>query len=485
MYNDKGLHSFVEMLEYRCVCENVGIRFTKQNAWEREIDLMICPHCGTENDQSEHFCTECGAQLVGNSSTVTVASNGGKGLAAGLTPGTALQHGRYVIVKALGEGGMGSVLLVKDTRLADKLNVVKVLNAESTAPDKLQEDVRNFEREVDTLAHLNHPLIPDVTDHFEENMHYYMVMEYVEGENLEDWLENAHKPMKEQDALRYALEVLDILEYLSKQQPAIVHRDIKPANIIIGTKDKHAHLVDFGIARANVMVGGQWRKTTALGTPGYAPPEQYQGFADPRSDLYALAATLHHLVTNRDPGEYAPFQFPPARTLNPQVSPQLEEILSKALKSNASERYQTPEEMQQDIESLLAGTSILGTTDGYRLSGPLPARTLPPQTGRRTTSPASSSNTSHETFAQAAERARQEQLAGYGDPGYYQSAQQPRQQQRQIFQQREPLNRWNQYGPQNNMSSQQENQLMWRFILFVVAICVIALVAFLLFNSIG
>src|SRR5579883_3389393 len=296
---------------------------------------MKCPHCGTENRPEDHFCEECGAQLV--APETSGPTTGAAGLAAGLVPGTSLQNGRYVIAKALGEGGMGSVLLAKDTRLADKLTVIKVLNAESTDPDKLQEDVRN-----------------------------YMVMDYVEGENLEHWLERTHQPMEEQEALRYALEVLDILEYLARQQPAIVHRDIKPANIIIGAKDKHAHLVDFGIARANTMINGKLRKTTALGTPGYAPPEQYQGFADPRSDLYALAATLHHLVTNRDPGEYAPFQFPPVRTLNPRLSPRLEQILLKALKTNAAERYQTAQEMRADLEALFAGTSGVGTTDGYR-----------------------------------------------------------------------------------------------------------------------
>jgi serine/threonine protein kinase len=396
--------------------------------------------------------------------------------------------GRYLIAKALGEGGMGSVLLAKDTRLADKLTVIKVLNAESTDPDRLQEDVRNFKREAETLAHLDHPLIPDVTDHFEEGLRYYMVMDYVEGENLEHWLERTAKPMQEQDALRYALEVLDILEYLSKQQPAIVHRDIKPANIIIGTRDKHAHLVDFGIARANTMLNGQMRKTTALGTPGYAPPEQYQGFADPRSDLYALAATLHHLVTNRDPGEYAPFQFPPARTLNSRISPQLETILIKALKTNAAERYQTPQEMRQDLESLLAGTSLAGTTDGYRLSGPLAPRGLSPQ-------PGSSAHTSHESLAAAAERTRQQQQTqapGYNDPEYYQERQTSSfQQPRQIFQQPRPLQPYmppriqpDPYSNRANLSRDQENRIMWQFILFIVAICIIGLVAYLLFSTV-
>ncbi len=417
---------------------------------------MICPHCGTENKPEDHFCEECGAQLI--ALETTMPDNGVMGPAVptpgnetaspteGLTPGTSLQYGRYRITKALGEGGMGTVLLANDTRLADKPTVVKVL---------------------------------------------YMVMDYVEGENLEHWLDRSHQPMKQEDALRYGLEVLDILEYLSKQQPAIVHRDIKPANLIIGAKDKHIHLVDFGIARANVTIAGKLHKTTALGTPGYAPPEQYQGYADPRSDLYALAATLHHMVTNRDPGEYAPFQFPPIRTLNPQLSPQLEQILIKALQTNASERYQTPQEMRQDLESMLAGTSILGITDSYKVSGTLPPRVLAPQSPRRPTGPASSMRDSFESLAQTAERTRQRQQtreSGYNDSDYYQSEQQSRfEQPRQIFEQQfeQPRQIFEQqsFRPYTPSRQTDENQLMWRFIIFIVAICAIGILAYFLFSS--
>lgn len=453
---------------------------------------MTCPYCGTENNHGELFCTECGGQLTESPVNAVSAQKPEKGPAEGLVPGENLQSGRYVIVKALGEGGMGSVLLAKDTRLADKLTVVKVLNAESSDTVKLQEDVRNFKREAETLAHLTHPLIPDVTDHFEEGRRYYMVMSYVEGENLEHWLERTNQPMKEQDALRYALEVLDILEYLSRQQPAIVHRDIKPANLIIGAKDKHVHLVDFGIARANTMIGNQRRKTTALGTPGYAPPEQYQGYADPRSDLYALAATLHHLVTNRDPGEYAPFQFPPIRSLNPLLSPQLEQILIKALKTNASERYQTPQEMRQALEELVAGTSTIANTDGYRLSESAPLRALPPQQPKK--QPAGQSRASANPSWPGAERRRPRpgQSQDYLDPDYYEDEQeQTFQQPRQIFQQPRPARPYmppprqqNPYGYRNNLSREEENQIMWRFILFIVAVCIIGIIAYLLFSTI-
>ncbi|HEY0755551.1 MAG TPA: serine/threonine-protein kinase [Ktedonobacteraceae bacterium] len=464
---------------------------------------MICPNCGTENRPGDHFCEECGAALVANNAVLSTSTDIPGGLdassnivtnpAAGLTPGVSLQNGRYVITKALGEGGMGSVLLAKDTRLADKLTVVKVLNADSSDTEKLHEDVRNFKREAETLAHLNHPLIPDVTDHFEEGSRYYMVMDYVDGENLEHWLERTRQPMTEEDVLRYALEVLDILEYLSRQQPAIVHRDIKPANIIIGAQDKHAHLVDFGIARAKTTLNGQMRKTTALGTPGYAPPEQYQGYADPRSDLYALAATIHHLITNRDPGDNAPFQFPPVRTLNPRVSPQLERILSKALKTAANERYQTPQEMRRDLEALVAGTPLLGTTDGYKISGTLSALPEQTQLGLRPRQPAAPSPSKGEELARAAERVRQRQTRppDYGENSYqFPREQTTQQQQRQIFEP-QPLRPYspprqqqsNNYRYSNNFSNNDDNQLMWRFIFFVVAICAIALLAFVLFHS--
>jgi serine/threonine protein kinase len=451
---------------------------------------MTCPNCGTENKAGDHFCEECGAQLISGEAATTTSGSETANPAAGLVPGVSLQNGRYLVAKALGEGGMGSVLLAKDTRLADKLTVVKVLNADSSNTEKLHEDVRNFKREAETLAHLDHPLIPDVTDHFEEGSRYYMVMDYVDGENLEHLLERTKHAMKEEEALRYALEVLDILEYLSRQQPVIVHRDIKPANIIIGAKDKHAHLVDFGIARANTTINGQMRKTTALGTPGYAPPEQYQGYADPRSDIYALAATIHHLVTNRDPGDNAPFQFPPARTLNPQISPQLEQILMKALKTAANERYQTPQEMRRDLEALLAGTPVLGTTDGYKISGTLAQtqtqRTLRPKQA------AAPSSASGESLAHAAERARQQQQTrspGYDDSEYYPRQQERQaQRQRQIFEQPMPRQyaprpQQNPYGYRNNQSRYDDNQLMWRFIFFVIAICVIAVIAYVLFNA--
>lgn len=263
---------------------------------------------------------------------------------------------------------MGAALLATDIRLDGKLVVIKELISDNIDAAKVQEDVRNFKREVATLAHIDHPLVPNVTDHFQEGTRYFMVQEYVEGETLEDRLERTKQPMKEREVLIAASEILDILDYLAQQTPPIVHRDIKPANIIVGAKDRRAHLVDFGIARAEVARNVQRQQTSALGTPGYAPPEQYQGNADPRSDLYALAATLHHLLTNRDPRNHPPFAYPALRSLNPQLSPEIERVLTRALNNDVNLRYQSAMAMKQDIDNILQQRfGISGNISSYMM----------------------------------------------------------------------------------------------------------------------
>lgn len=319
---------------------------------------MECPYCNAQNRESVRFCSSCGRQMpqaqgssaVSPISAATPGSGSGiRGSASSLTAGTPLQGGRYIIKDVLGQGGMGAALLATDKRLDQKLVVIKELISDSTDPAKRTENEANFKREVVTLAHLDHPLIPNVTDNFDENSRFFMVQEYVEGENLEAHLDRLQQPMRERDALVHASEILDVLDYLSQQTPPIVHRDIKPANIILSAKDKKAHLVDFGIARADVAR----KQTSALGTPGYAPPEQYQGHADPRSDIYALGATLHHLLTNRDPRNYPPFTYPPACMLNSQLSPEIERLLIRALHNDSNQRYQSASAMKHEVDEVL------------------------------------------------------------------------------------------------------------------------------------
>jgi serine/threonine protein kinase/ABC-type branched-subunit amino acid transport system substrate-binding protein len=348
---------------------------------ENTGSIMKCPNCGTNNPVGEDFCSNCGFYLksapvpASNSGTFStgVTASGptsiaGTGNSRSLVPNTRLQNGRYVVDKILGEGGMGTAVLARDTRVSNKVVVIKELISDNTDPTKHQEDVDNFEREVATLANIDHPLVPTVTDSFQEGSRYFMVQEYAAGEDLEHHMERLKQAMPEREALTYISQVLDILEYLAQQTPPIVHRDIKPANIILGAKDKRARLVDFGIARAEVAKNAKRKQTSALGTPGYAPPEQYQGNADARSDLYALAATLHHLLTNRDPRNYPPFSYPPVRSLNPQISNETERLLNKALQIDVTKRYQTAAQMKGEVDQILADEfGMSGDTSTYVL----------------------------------------------------------------------------------------------------------------------
>src|SRR5216683_2981128 len=369
------------------------------NVEESRQHIMKCPYCDTYNPATEEYCSNCGGYLGSSPASATVTSSNMPGLgttsagsagqvtssttaggthttSGSLAPGGHLQGGRYVIKKILGQGGMGAAVLANDMRVAGKPVVIKELISDNTDPTQLNEDVKNFEREVETLAYIDHPLVPTVTDRFQEGSHYFMVQEFVDGENLEDRLDRTNQPLPEQDALTYASQVLDILDYLEQQKPPIVHRDIKPANIIISTKDKRAHLVDFGIARADSARNVKRKQTSALGTPGYAPPEQYQGNADPRSDLYALGATMHHLLTNRDPRNYPPFTYVPVRTLNAQLSPEVERVVARAVNNDVTQRYQSAAAMKRDVDDiLLKRFGVSGNTGSYTLntSGPIGA----------------------------------------------------------------------------------------------------------------
>src|SRR5436305_1291461 len=409
---------------------------------------MECPYCKYENRDGVRYCSNCGRALSpAATSNISVG-----GTSRSLAVGTHLQGGRYVITKILGEGGMGTALLATDKRTDNKLVVIKELVSDNSDPAKYQEDVRNFKREVATLAHLDHPLISYVTDSFEENSRYFMVQKYIEGENLEERMDRTNQPMKERDVLGIASEVLDILDYLAQQTPPIVHRDIKPANIIIGAKDKRAHLVDFGIARADEAKNIKRKQTSALGTPGYAPPEQYQGNADPRSDLYALGATMHHLLTNRDPRNYAPFSYPPVRTVNPQVSPETESLITKAVNNDSTQRYQSAMAMKSDVDTiLLKRFGVTGNTGSYTLgtSGPMAAA------GVASTVP-------------------------YANPNMY--ANQPTQVQQAPYSPVSPPPPRQQGNVYSQPPRKQGSNVGRNFVLFVIAIILLGLLAYLLFG---
>ncbi|WP_322816635.1 PQQ-binding-like beta-propeller repeat protein [Chloroflexus sp.] len=274
-----------------------------------------------------------------------------------LSPGTLLQ-GRYQVEAPVGVGGMSVVYRGRDLRFKDVVRYCAIKEMAQSAPDSQTRllNLKNFQREAGLLATLQHPAIPKVYDFFEENGKVYLVLEFIPGKDLETVLEEHGKPLDEARVARWALQICDVLSYLHNHKPEpIVFRDMKPSNVMVVGDDRIV-LIDFGIARNLNRVD---RKGTMIGTEGYSPPEQYRGVAEPVGDIYALGATLHHLLTNIDPRLETPFTFQerPIRQINPTVSPEMEAVVARALEYDMAARWQSAEELRQ---ALLTVPSLAG-----------------------------------------------------------------------------------------------------------------------------
>src|SRR5437660_2182275 len=227
-----------------------------------------------------------------------------------------LFRNRYFILSKVGEGGYGSVYKARDTQNKDRLVAIKELSLLGLYPKAMIEATTSFQREISVLSQLDHPNLPRVYEHFQNPGYWYLVMDFIAGETLEDYKSKPpHKRLLLSIVLDIVLQLCIVLDYLHSQQPPIVFRDLKPANIM-RTPTGQIYLIDFGIAR--YFKPGQAKDTVALGSLGYAAPEQY-GTAQttPRADIYSLGAVLHQLLTTRDPSE-APFRFIPLRPKSPQ-----------------------------------------------------------------------------------------------------------------------------------------------------------------------
>jgi eukaryotic-like serine/threonine-protein kinase len=306
----------------------------------------ICPQCKATNRNTARFCAECGAPLLVN---VSKQSQSGKRLTPSLNDGAVLGD-RYRIERKLGRGGFGAVYKAWDNRLSKPVALKENLDTSSEAQ-------RQFTREATTLANISHPHLPRVIDHFIiPDQGQYLVMDFVEGEDLDTLLQRPGSVSLVQ-AVDWISQVCDALEYLHTHEPPVLHRDIKPANIRVSPKGK-AMLVDFGL----VKISAPHLKTTMGAravTPGFSPPEQYGlGTTDARTDLYALGATLYRLVTNHDPLEsvqrVAGEELLPVRELNPQVPVALAQVIECALAMDPAMRYQSAAELHAALRSSLA-----------------------------------------------------------------------------------------------------------------------------------
>jgi len=255
------------------------------------------------------------------------------------------------VIRKLGRGGFGAVYLAVDSRLSGKQWAVKELSgaAQLNLADR-HKAVEAFKHEATMLASLHHPNLTKVVDYFEDNGKHYLVMDYVEGDTLTDLVDGRSTPFPEQQVLEWAEQLCNVLYYLHNRAEPIIFRDLKPANIMLG-RDGRLRLIDFGIAR--LFKPGKSRDTSSFGTPGYAPAEQYGRVqTDARSDIYALGATLHQLLTLRDPAD-EPFKFTQVTDLNPSVSQQTNDVVMKAVQPEVRDRWQSALEMSQALKGAI------------------------------------------------------------------------------------------------------------------------------------
>ena len=301
---------------------------------------FVCQHCSTSNRSNARFCARCGAGLSGAPPAPQHLQTG------------AFVHNRaYRILRPLSKGGMGMIYLAEDLGAFDRLCVIKEMldYFDPANPQEVQEARQRFEDEARTLAKLKHPQIPNLLSYFSERQHNYIVMAYVEGVTLDHFIGQQQATIQ---VVEYGIQTCEILEYLGGLKPPVVHHDIKPANIIVDNATKSAWLVDFGVAKARLakQQNGQVgvKKSSIFGTTGYAPPEQYQSQSEPRSDVYALAATLYHVLTGDDPQDH-PFSFPQLATL----STGLADALSAAVKQDVRRRCTAAELRLALVESAL------------------------------------------------------------------------------------------------------------------------------------
>lgn len=310
----------------------------------------ICQRCTHTNRRVARYCGQCGYALV-------------------FPPGISFGHaGRYRIECILGQGGFGQAYLARDTHLARSCVVKRLTLAPDQDPAERMFFVKSFEREAQLLVDLNtpgHPHIPDIYEYLPEKQ--ALVMKYVQGESLEHILNHRVDGLPEKEALQYARNVCWALVYMHSRIPEpVLHRDIKPANILLDAEGR-VWVIDFGLSKgiSPQITREDQGVTLTAGTRGYTPPEQWYGQAEPRSDVYALAATLHTLLTNYRPPPDVLFQLmhgdeyalPSVRQLRPDLRSDVEALIKRAMALDVNTRP-TARELLSELDAILQQLDI-------------------------------------------------------------------------------------------------------------------------------
>jgi WD40 repeat protein len=347
---------------------------------------VYCTSCGAANMQQARFCFGCGKTLQSG----PLAPSGSL---TGLLAHNHELNRRYRIIKQVGKGGFGAVYMAADVQLGNRLVAIKEMSQSGLSQQDLVEATNAFTREALMLASLSHPNLPRIYEQFTESGRWYLVMDFIEGETLEEYLHRtSHGYLPLSEVLDIGIQLCAVLDYLHTRFTPIIFRDLKPANVMRTSKG-HLYLIDFGIARH--FKPGQTTDTIALGSPGYAAREQYskaQTQTTPRSDIYSLGATLHQLLTSDDPS-LMPFQFAPLH--GQPVPAALETLIMQMVELDARNRPANMAYVKQELQRIAAQVSsrhgyfvLPNIQPSYSSTSPLLKSVKPPATYVKAAPPA-------------------------------------------------------------------------------------------------
>lgn len=337
----------VHTAQQRYVCQNCGHQNRTgaqrcSNCGSAEAD-RLCPFCDTPVRFGQRCCAICGRLTI-------------PPLLIPHSPfaGVEVRQGRYIIKHVLkdSEGTNTLTALALDRKQRDERVILKRWECIDLPLARRARELIHYEQVSEPLLHLKHPLVPHVLDRFVEGRHYYLVLNYIPGESLEEHLLKLLRPIPEHEVIGYMNTLLNILSALEQSRPPVRHYDISPANIIIEQKRGRAILTGFQLPPPPPEKPeslSRHRTTRKIAISPYLPVKD--PFYDQRTCIYMLAASMHHALTNNPPPHYP--AYPPVRVLNPDVSPELERILSLALMEDITARYQSYAEVQRDLKRLL------------------------------------------------------------------------------------------------------------------------------------
>lgn len=330
---------------------------------------LFCDQCGAANPSQAIVCFACHQPLHAPPSAQTtqtpvqaVVSARQDALVSETHDAPSVPvshlHQRYHIISEIGQGGFGVVYKAQDRQNKNKLVAIKQINLHSLSPRAIIDATDTYNREVSLLSSLKHASLPCIYDHFTDPDHWYLVMDFIEGETLEDYLQKAKKGyLRVREVLTIGIQLCTVLDYLHTQKPPIIFRDVKPANIMRTPRGK-LYLIDFGIARH--FTPGLRKDTGSLGSPGYAAPEQYgKAQTTVQTDIYGLGVTLQTLLTGVDPLETAGGGTSSIPTRH--LPEKLQQLLNQMREPDSSKRPKSMDKVKRRLQNIKWGiaSSIL------------------------------------------------------------------------------------------------------------------------------